>query len=178
MFRRVSKRRNKPKNMIWLLVPFSSLCTYIICIFVCLCQRMKWKNDFQNWSWKTSCGSSRWQKLDPQQKMPLSLEVIQILFCCCSAVLHMLQLYCGSELWLTVCVAGWATPARSHSSLREQWMIQEHRCRLDRMPCHLSAGHIGEPEEERTKAEVRFRAGPSSHYLPQRHCSCCKTSSS
>lgn len=32
-------------NVRWLLVPLSFLCTYvyIICIFVCLCQRMTWK---------------------------------------------------------------------------------------------------------------------------------------
>lgn len=37
-------------------------------------------------------------------------------------------------------------------------------------------GRVGEPEDERRWAELRFRARPLAHYLPSHHCSCCETS--
>lgn len=81
-------------------------------------------------------------------------------FCCCLVVSYRLLLYCGSELWLNVHAAGWASPGRSHLSLQEQWMTPVYRCIPDRTLCHLSSCQAGEPEDERTRAEVRFRASP------------------
>lgn len=82
-------------------------------------------------------------------------------FCYCSAVLHRLLLNCGSALWLTVCAAGWATPGQGHLSFSEQWMTQQQRCSLDSTLCHLTVGRIGEREDGRRWAELRFRASPS-----------------
>lgn len=72
--------------------------------------------------------------------------------CCCTVTL---------KLWLTVYAAGWTMSGWGHLSLWEHWMTMDHWCSLDHTMSHPSAGSIGEPRDERTWAQVRFRASNS-----------------
>lgn len=55
-------------------------------------------------------------------------------------------------LWLYPvidCVCSWMSHTRTEPLITPGAMKQEERCSLDRTLCHLSAGHLGELEDER-----------------------------